>query len=884
MVEVKIGMKPYDLRCEYKVHRLGMDERSPRLSWKLHAPYRAAQQSAYRLIVSAGGDVWWDTGKIVSNQSVHVPYEGPAFTSRTRYEARVKVWDQDDVESDWSEEVYWETALLDSSEWTAAWITASCEQPEACPYMRKPFTLREGIVAARIYATSLGVYQLFVNGEKADDTLFTPGWTSYSKRLQYQTYDVTRLLASGENALGVMLGNGWYKGNLGWKGSSDLYGSQRAALVQLHVQYEDGTEDVIVSDRSWKASAGPLLMSELYHGEVYDARLEQDGWSRIGFDDSQWTDVSLLEHGFDTLIAQEGEAVRVVEELTPVDVLRTPNGETVVDFGQNLVGWVKLTVEAEEGHTITLRHAEVLDEAGNFYTSNLRTAKQTITYICRGGGVERYCPYFSFQGFRYIQVEGIPHELVASSVVAQVIYSDMDQTGSFECSDEMVNQLQRNIVWGQKGNFLDIPTDCPQRDERLGWTGDAQVFIRTAAFNMNVATFFTKWLKDLAADQLPDGGVPFVIPDILRGQHSSSAWGDAAVICPWVLYERYGDRRVLEQQYDSMVRWVEYIRSQGDHEYLWNTGFHFGDWLAMDAPKGTRMGATPKDLIATAFYAYSSSLVAKAAHVLGKQEDAARYTELSAQVAREFRKEFVTPNGRVASPTQTAYVLALMFDLLEDTDRERAASILARYVEENHNRLTTGFVGTPYLCLALSKHGYTELAYKLVLQKEYPSWLYPITKGATTIWEHWDGIQPDGSLCTDPMNSYNHYAYGSIGEWLYRVAAGLDTDEEYPGYKKSRIAPQLTDAIDYAQASYCSMYGVVAAGWERQENGAISVKVTIPPNTGATVILPGAVLDRVEESGVPAMTAEGVRSAVQTEAGVQLEVGSGEYQFMYSCK
>ncbi|MGG1639032.1 family 78 glycoside hydrolase catalytic domain [Paenibacillus sp. NRS-1760] len=880
-MQSKSSIHPYDLRCEYKVNYLGLGERSPRFSWKLHADGRDVRQSAYRLRVSTGNQELWDTGKVYSDQSVHVKYAGPALSSRTRYEIRVKVWNQHGQESDWSEAAYGETGLLEHDEWKASWMTAKYEQSEPCQLMRKSFTLDESIVSARLYATSLGVYRVYVNGEAADDTLFAPGWTSYSKRLQYQTYDVTMLLASGENTVGVILGNGWYMGNLGWNGLSQLYGNERAVLVQLHVQYNDGREEVIVSDDSWRASKSALLMSELYHGEYYDARFEWKGWNNKGFDDSEWTRVSLLDYGYDTLIAQEGEPVRMVEELQPVQVLCTPKGETVVDFGQNMVGWVQFAVEAEEGHTVVIRHAEVLDEDGNFYMSNLRTAKQTITYICRGEQIERYEPYFSFQGFRYIQVEGIQPELIASSVVAKVIHSDMDQTGTFECSDEMVNQLQRNIVWGQRGNFLDIPTDCPQRDERMGWTGDAQVFMRTAAFNMNVASFFTKWLKDLATDQLPDGGVPFVIPDVLRGRHSSAAWGDAAVICPWVLYERYGDKRVLEQQYESMVKWVEYIRSQGEQEHLWNTGFHFGDWLAMDAPNGSRVGSTPKDLIATAFYAYSAALLARTAAVLDKLEDAARYTELSERVTQAFRREFVTPNGRVASPTQTAYVLALMFDLLEEKDRPQAAAVLALYVEEQNIHLTTGFVGTPYLCLALSKHGYTDLAYKLVLQREYPSWLYPISKGATTIWEHWDGIKPDGSLCEDPMNSYNHYAYGSVGEWLYSIAAGLDTDVQNPGYKKARIAPHISEAISYARASYSSMYGVVASGWERLEDGRIQVKVVVPPNTGASVMLPGAAMDQVLESKVSVANAAGVHSVQQTDAGVQLEVGSGEYEFLY---
>lgn len=882
-----------DLRCDYKRNPLGTDETAPRFSWKLNSDKRDVKQQAYELKVATNvelTDPIWDTGRVEGEESVHVRYMGEPLRSFTRYYYRVRVWDQDGIASAWSETAWWETAFLADSQWKAAWIGsppplaqeadpadhenhAECSE-NPCDYLCRTLRLAGPVASARVYATARGLYRLFLNGEPADQSLFAPGWTSYKKRLQYQTYDVTRLLTAGENNLTVMLANGWYSGHLTWEpGRKDIFGEKRALLLELRVTYESGETEVFGTDGAWQAGTGPLRMSEIYDGERYDATRALSGW--------QPAVVCNLPK--EVLIAQENEPVKIVEELKPIEILTTPRGETVLDLGQNMTGWMRFTVHAERGTAITLHHAEVLDRDGNFYTGNLRSAKQTVTYICRGGGPETYEPYFSFQGFRYVRVKGIPPEAVhAGDFTGCVIHTALERTGEFRSSHELVNQLQHNIFWGQKGNFLDIPTDCPQRDERLGWTGDAQVFIRTAAYQMNVAPFFRKWLKDLAADQLPNGGVPYVIPQVLdENAHSSSAWGDAAVICPWVLYEMYGDKRILEEQFDSMKAWVEYIRAQGEQEYLWNTGFHFGDWLALDAKEGSYVGATPTDLIATAFFAHSADLVARAAEVLGKEEEGAVYRGLHQEILRHFRLEFVTPNGRLASSTQTAYVLALMFDLLEEKDRPRAAGILAGYIRQNGNKLTTGFVGTPYLCPVLSRYGYTDLAYELVLQEEYPSWLFSVRQGATTIWEHWDGVKPDGSFWSDDMNSFNHYAYGSVGEWLYRTAAGLDVDASRPGFKRTRIEPHFGTRLTSASASYQSLYGEHSVSWERKADGEVILKVTVPPNTDAVVLLPEASEGAVTESGTPLAEAAGIHSIEAVPQGVQMRIGSGSYSFAY---
>jgi alpha-L-rhamnosidase len=626
-------------------------------------------------------------------------------------------------------------------------------------------------------------------------------------------------------------------------------------------------------------------VSEIYHGETYDARLEKSGWTNAGFADSQWSGVRVASYPKDNLIAPAGPPVRRIEELKPIKVFKTPTGETVADMGQNMVGWVRLKVQGAAGTTVTLRHAEVLDKAGDFYTANLRAAKETVQYTLKGGGLETYEPHFTFQGFRYVSVTGYPGEVTPESLTGIVIHSDMPRTSEFETSSEPINQLQHNIIWGQKGNFLDVPTDCPQRDERLGWTGDAQVFSRTAAFNMDVAGFFTKWLKDVAADQFENGSVPHVVPNVLGNRPTgppggSAAWADAAVIIPWNMYLAYGDKRVLEEQYDSMARWVEYERGRAGDDYIWSGDAHFGDWLAFATNRADYPGATTsKDLIATAFFAHSTDLLQRAAQVLDKRKDAERYAELLARIKSAFCREFVTETGRVGEDTQTAYALALQFDLLPESLRAVAAKRLANEVR-TRGHLTTGFVGTPYLCHVLSRYGYLDEAYLLLNRDQYPSWLYPIKQGATTIWERWDGQKPDGTFQDKSMNSFNHYAYGAVGDWMYRVMAGLEVDEATPGYKHILIQPQPGGGFTRVKVSHQTPYGRASSGWEIK-NGEFFLAVEIPPNTRATVRLPKAQLANVKESGQSIVNGNGVKGARQEGNAVLVEVGSGTYRFVY---
>ncbi|HEY3403813.1 MAG TPA: family 78 glycoside hydrolase catalytic domain, partial [Ohtaekwangia sp.] len=778
-LKVSAQVKIQNLRTENLINPIGLDITKLRFSWQLVSDKRNVMQSAYEVKVSESADlknVLWTSGKVLSDQSVHVPYTGAVIQSGSRYHWQVRVWDNQGKSSAWSAPAFWQMALLTSTDWKAKWIQPGFDEPAAyqpSPVFRKKFQAIKKVRSATAYITAHGMYEAHINGKRIGDAYLTPGWTSYKTRLQYQTYDVTSLVNMGDNAIGVELGSGWYRGFIGWSGQKNFYGKDISLLFQLNIVYTDGTTESVVSDGSWKSTTGSIVTSEIYDGETIDARLEKSGWNTPAYDDSGWSGVKVADYPLDNLIATYNEPVKKHEVFKPKRIFTTPKGENVIDFGQNLVGWVVMRVKGKAGSRITISHAEVLDKDGNFYTTNLREAKAQDTYILRGEGDEIFEPHFTFHGFQFIRVEGYPGELKAENFEAVTLYSAMQKSGSFETSHALLNQLQHNIEWGQRGNFLDVPTDCPQRDERLGWTGDAQAFSRAAAFNFNVNNFFTKWLKDVKADQQPDGRVPFVVPNVLGPQAGGSAgWADAATIIPWNMYRSYGDKRILEEQFESMKAWVGFMQSKSTND-LWNTGFHFGDWLfyGPNDDRDGRAAVTDKYLIAQCFYAHSTQLLINAARVLNKTEDISTYTLLLQKIKDAFVKEYLTPSGRLVSSTQTAYVLALNFDMLPEALRAQAADRLAQNVKDYGNHLTTGFLGTPYLCHVLTRFGHADVAFSLLLQESYPSWLYPVKMGATTIWERWDGIKPDSTFQVPTMNSYNHYAYGAIGDWMYHVVA-----------------------------------------------------------------------------------------------------------------
>lgn len=880
--------------CEFQTNPVGIDVAQPRLSWKLSAPGRNTLQTAYALRVATAPDfsaktLVWQSGKIMSAESVLQAYAGPALKSGQRYHWQVQVWDNQGRASAWSTPAFWEMGLLSVADWKAKWIEPDTAKKRyaPAPMLRKEFILKKNIASARAYVTAHGFYELHLNGKKVGDQVLTPGWTVYHKRLQYQVYDVTTLLKTGQNAVGAFLGDGWFRGTLGWVFQWAFYGPRLGLLCQIHVRYANGTEEWITTDASWKAHLdGPIRMNDIYNGETYDARRELAGWDMPGYADDQWQAVQVADFPLDNIVACDGLPVRKIQQVRALRYFHTPKGELVVDFGQNMVGWVRLKLRGPAGTVVTVRHAEVLDKAGNFYTDNLRKAKCQLEYTMKGGGEEVYEPRFTFMGFRYVMLEGLPGNPQPDDVAGIVVHSDMPRTGSFECSNPLINQLQHNIQWGQKGNFVDVPTDCPQRDERLGWTGDAQAFCRTAAYNMGVAAFFTKWAADIAADQRPNGSVPWVIPDILNKPNSekvgvSAGWSDVATILPWTMYQVYGDKRLLETQYPSMKAWVEYQHAQSGDSCIWKGGSVFGDWLFYrPAPHdaSTPDGHTDRDMIATMFFAHSTHLLQQAAEVLGKTADAVYYKVLFEKVKAAFLREYATPSGRLVSHSQTAYVLALNFDLLPPDLRPAAIQHLTNDIRERKKHLATGFLGTPYLCHVLSSNGHTDLAYDLLLQETYPSWLYPVKMGATTIWERWDGIKTDSTFQDPGMNSFNHYAYGAIGDWMYRVVAGLEIGS--PGYKHIRIQPQPNSKLSYAKASYESFYGTITSGWEQKEN-QMTVSVAIPPNTTATIVLPNARLAEVQEGG-QALHLSGLFKARQDGGRVVVEVGAGEYQFGYA--
>lgn len=746
------------------------------------------------------------------------------------------------------------------------------------PYLRKTFQAAKAVRRARLYASARGLYKLYVNGKRVSSDIFRPGWTDYRKRIQYDAFDVTALLKQGQNALGVVLGEGWYSGHVGLTGRSN-YGAKPYALTQLEIAYTDGTKQTVVSDDSWKVSTGPILADDLLMGETYDARKEIPGWNTADYDDSKWLAVDMEPMDEAPIVAPPGPPVLQYAELKPKTVVEKPSGSWIFDLGQNMVGWARLKVKGEAGKTIRLRFAEMLNPDGSIYVTNLRGAKATDNYTLKGGGEEVYEPSFTSHGFRYVELTGYPGTPKLDAVTGIVVTSATPPAGTFECSNPMVNQLQHNIQWGQRGNYLEVPTDCPQRDERLGWMGDAQIFARTATYNADIAAFMTKWTQDVEDAQSPAGDFSDVSPRIGATGPGSPAWGDAGVIVPWTMYLAYADTRILEKHYAAMVKWIEYIR-EGNPDLRWvhRSGANYGDWLNINDDM-------PRDILGTSYFAYSTHLLAKIAGILGKTEDAQKYETLFEGIREAYNKAYVRPDGRIRDAgghgdTQTCYLMALHFDLLSPEMRTLAEQHLTEHILVRSNtHLATGFVGVGYLCPTLTQIGRTDVAYKLLNNDTFPSWGYSIKHGATTIWERWDGWTEDRGFQDPGMNSFNHYSLGSVGEWMFSTVGGIDLDPANPGFKKIVIRPIPGGGLTYAKASYQSIHGPIKTDW-KLAGGHFALNVAIPANTTATVVIPAGQNARVTEGGKPAEQAEGVQLVRRDADAAVYEVGSGSYAFV----
>ncbi|HRA53504.1 MAG TPA: family 78 glycoside hydrolase catalytic domain [Thermoflexales bacterium] len=864
------------LRCEYRENPLGIDELRPRLAWQMRTRRRGARQSAFQILArDEAGQTLWDSGKIESDQSTQIEYAGPELRSRQRVTWQVRVWDEGGV-SVLSRPAWWEMGLLEPADWTAGWIQGGLvggpRTIVPAPLLRKSFTLAKPVAAARLYVSALGLFEARLNGQPVGEDALAPGWTEYAKRVRYHVHDVGSLLVPGENVIGALLGDGWYCGHVGFQGRQ-RYGERPRLIAQLEVVHPDGSRTTLGTDGSWAVAYGPLLQADLLMGEHWDARLEMSGWDAPGFDAAGWQAAETWQGAAPSLVARNGPAIRRIQELAPVadpqPIEDFGVARWLFDFGQNLVGVVRLQATLASGVTLTLRHAEVLDADGRIYTANLRSAQQTDIYTSRGGA-QVYEPRFTFHGFRYVEVHGYPGAPPRDLLTAVVIHSDMPPTGAFSCSNPLINQLQRNIVWGQKGNFVDVPTDCPQRDERLGWTGDAQVFAPTAAFNMDVAAFFSKWQQDLADAQHENGRIPPIAPDTRFGHEDGGpAWADAIVIVPWTMYQRYGDARLLARHYASMKAWMAYLaetspgRIRAHPDGVPRQGY--GDWLALDGSGGTQ-GATPRDLIGTAYYAQGARLMGQIAQALGKTGDAKRYARLFEAIRRAFIHRFVTDDGLLIGQTQTACALALRFGLLPAKARSGVFSALARDIAARGNRLSTGFVGTPHLPFALSENGRADIAYALLNQRDWPSWLYSVTQGATTIWERWDGWTKDKGFQTPSMNSFNHYAYGAIGAWLYAVAAGIDVDETQPGFKRIMFRPHPGGGLTAVTASLDGPFGRIESAW-RARGAVWRWRVVVPPNSTALAHVPARENAAISADGGALVARNATQAIYALEAG-----------------
>ncbi len=864
-----------ELRCEFQENPMGIDRINPLLQWKINDDRRGAKQIAWQVIVSSShekvthieSDVW-DSEKITSEQSVHVVYTGPSPESGKTYYWRVRIWDKDGKVTAWSEPALWEMGLLGDNDWKAQWIAHSNKNPSRSVNMRKEFELEnETIRKARVFVTGLGNYVLSLNGNRVGNDLLTPGWTHYPERLEYQVYDVKDLLIAGKNVAGAVLGNMWWSGGLGWKGGQKYSEGPLKFLMQINIEYQDGSLQTIVTDETWKWTESPIWEDHIYNGEKFDANMEQEGWDFPGFDDDTWA--AVVPAGYEgKLKGPNAPALRHHEDLQPVTLKEPVRGEYVYDFGQNMVGWAKVKIKALQGDTIKLRFAELLHEDGTVAQENLRSA-DAIDIVVSNGKEMEWEPKFTYHGFRYVQVSGLKEKPGLNDITGKVIYTDQPFIGRFQCSNELINSINKNVIWSQKGNFYPAPTDCPQRDERLGWMGDAQIFAPTANFNMHLDRYWSKWMFDITDGQDEDGWVYDVNPPIVVAGPSKPGWGDAVIIIPWLNYRYFGNTRIIEENYNGMKAWVEYMRKKSINGiYYWeeNGWYGYGDWIAVEPSPGKPIGS--------AYYFYSARLLGEMAEVIGNEQDALEYKALSKQIAEDFHREYWDGNTMsYPGGTQTANLLPLAFGLTNLAIEDQVVNNLIRNVKDKDVHPTTGFLGTGYILPMLSKYNHHDLAYEMINKIDYPSWGYMVKQGATSIWELWnsDTERPEG------MNSRNHFALGCVGEWMWNTLAGVNISDEKPGFKQTIIRPRPVGDLRWVKADYETNYGLLSVDWNL-ESDVFTLHLTIPPNTTAIVELPGTDTGSVLKEGGKIIDSGEIEGIISIESG-KILVAAGKYVF-----
>ncbi len=912
-------MKPTFLRCEYLVNPLGIDVLKPRFSWLVVATERGQKQTAYRVLVASSeqllreemGDLW-DTGKVASDQTIHMEYQGKDLPSKMLCYWKVQVWDKDNEPSEWSPVAFWSIGLLNPSDWNAKWIGAprkslgnlrkvrpKKKKYDPSPLLRKSFKVQGKVKRAILYASALGEYILTINGSRVGDRWLSPEWTDYKKRVQYQTYDVTDLLRPDENVIGAVLADGWFAGNLGPLGFvHDYWGVDRRLIVRLDVELANGEIKEIVSDSSWKiVEDGPIQKADHHMGEDYDARKEIPGWDAPYFDDSEWNPVEVDNKIKTNLVAQMNEPIRKVKELKPIGLMMPKAGVWIFDLGQNIAGWCKIRLNGslcEPNGVVTVRHGEMLYEDGTLYTANLRFAKATDTFIIASTEEREYHPYFTYHGFRFVEVTGFKQGAKPdlNMLTGCVVSSDCRLTGAFESSNTRLNKLYSNIVWTQIDNLISVPTDCPQRSERMGWMGDVQVYARTSMFNMDMGAFYAKWIQDMRDAQLKDGRYPDIIPYPKWGVNSvlkfygAPAWTDCGVTLPWDMYLYYMDRTLLQKHYKSAKRLVDYIRAKNP-SLIWKKkrGRDYNDWLNGDwikhMPDYPKSGAeVPREVFATAFFAHSTELLSKMAKVLEKNDDFAFYNSLANKIKETYIREFVNEEGKIKGDTQAGYALSLNFGLIPESLRAKAAKNLVSALEKYDWRLSTGFCTTLRMMRELARWGNADVANNLLFSERFPSWFYMIENGATTMWERWDGYvkgrrKPFQNWL---MNSFNHYAYGSIGEYLYGVVLGINLDENEPGFKHTIIKPIPTKQLQWVKGKYESICGVIEVNWEYLGN-KLKLTVAIPANASATIHLPTSKTSDVSEGGSLLDRAKGLKVVGIQDNRVVVDAQSGRYDF-----